>query len=107
MATKLGSDSDGHKVQIIYQGAPQNVAVSATHAENSPAFDTTTKIVRLVSTTNCWILFSKAGTAAATSNGSYLPAGVVEYWALVTGYTLSVIRATADGTLNITEAGTL
>lgn len=84
----------------IAPGASQTVSVAGTHAESS-AFQSNTSIVRLYSTTNCWIAFGSAPVADNT--GMYLLAGIVEYFAVTGGNKVSALQDTASGTLYITE----
>lgn len=107
--SQLASDSKslaggGRPIQSIYNGTVQNVSYTATHAESNAFADATT-VIRIVATTACFYLISKAGTAASTTNGSFLPANVIEYPQVCRGDKISVVRSSADGSLNITEAG--
>lgn len=88
---------------LRWNGQSDYVSVSAT-AASSGAFGANTWDVRVVSTTNCHINIGASPTAAATDdNGIYLPAGVVEYFHVSPGQVLSVVRDSADGTLNVAE----
>jgi hypothetical protein len=104
--TKLASDASpilggGRPIQSLYNGTVQNVGVAVAHAESN-AFGDATTVIRIVSTSACYYLIGKA-PVATTSNGSYLPAGIIEFPQVCRGDKISVIRASADGNLNITE----
>lgn len=66
----------------------QNVTIGATHAESSPT-NTKTKLLKLVSDTNCWLNY--AGNATVTND--YLPANTIYYVATSAATTISVIHA--------------
>jgi hypothetical protein len=93
-------------VPTLLQGTPQNVTVASAHHESTAISANEapgkTMTVRLAATSNCWYLCSLAGTAATTSNATYLPLGIVEYIRVPNNTIISVIRDTADGTLNVT-----
>lgn len=88
------------------QGAVQDITLGAS-AVNSNAFGAQTYQVRLSATSACYYLITEGseGTTVnvTTSNGSYLPANVIEYVTVTPGQKLSAIEASAAGTLNITE----
>jgi hypothetical protein len=103
MPAQLAVDEYGHPIQALAQGANQTLAIGVASAQ-SVAFAAGSKVVRLVATANCWIVFGVNPTAAAASgNGSYVPAGAVEFWRVTPGHKVAAIRDTADGTLSITE----
>lgn len=87
-------------LQAARPGATQNVAVGATSTQ-STAFGAATQHVRLVSNTDCYIVFG--GNPTATTSGVFLPAGVVEYFWVGGGEMVAVIQSTAAGTLNVAE----
>lgn len=60
---------------------------------------------RVVSDTDCFLVFGANPTA--TSAGLFLPARSVEYFDIPAGSKIAAIRATADGTLNITATSEL
>jgi hypothetical protein len=47
-------------------------------------------------------LATTAGTAATSSNGSYLPAGIIEYIRVPNNTIISVVQVSSGGSLNIT-----
>jgi hypothetical protein len=85
--------------QTTYKvGASQNKAFTASAANADPV-DSDTKVVRLVADQDCHVAF----TGDATTASMKLVSGVPEYFSIDGGDVISVIRTSADGTLNITE----
>ena len=84
-------------------GTTQSIAVAATSAATSNAFDAETTIVRISTTTNCYIAFGSSPTA--TTSDVLMPAGTTEYFKVPVPGTskLAAIRDTADGKLRVTE----
>ena len=76
------------------------VAISGSSAA-SPAFANQTTIVRVVSTTDCFIRFDANPTA--TTSHMYLPANVVEYFRVTPGEKIAGIQRTASGNLYVTQ----
>lgn len=70
-------------------GGPASNVVGTTH-------------VRLVSTTDCYVLINPGAVATAT-NGFLLPAGAAEYFPVDTLDVISVVQSTTAGSLNIAE----
>lgn len=87
------------------QGVTQAIAVGAASAQLPTKFGTETWQIRLASTTGCYFLVTEfaAPVAASASNGSYLPPNWVDYITVTPGETLTVIEASAAGTLTVTE----
>ena len=98
--TPMPRDYSGGSVPSLTLGASQDVTIGVASAA-SVAFAGTTRIVRLVATSACRVLFGAAPTAVATS--TYLSAGVPEYFTAIGGEKVAVIQETAGGKLNITE----
>ena len=90
----------GQPISALMMGTPQNVAIGASSAQ-SAAFAATTEVIRVVATAACWIEI--AADPTATTDKTYLPAGVVEYFHAQGGWKIAVLQASAAGTLNITE----
>lgn len=76
------------------------VAISGSSAA-SPAFSSQTSVVRVVSTTDCFVRFDANPTA--TTSHMYLPAGVVEYFLVTSGHRIAGIQRSAAGNLYVTE----
>ena len=87
------------------QGVTQALAVGATSVQLTNKFGTETWQIRLASTTGCYFLITEnaAPVAATAANGSYLPPNWVDYIIVTPGETLTVIEASAAGTLTVTE----
>jgi hypothetical protein len=93
-------DDYGQRIQALRPGAAQTVAVGgASHA--SAPFGASTTVVRVVATAHCFLVFGAA--PVATMAGHYLPAGAPEYFRVVPGEAVAVLRAAADGTLHVSE----
>ena len=90
-----------HPIQALPLGTTQTISVASSSAATSSAFATGTTVVRVVSTTDCHIIF--AASPPATTSTAYLPANQVEYLKATAGEKIAAIRANADGTLFITE----
>ena len=99
--SKLGIDTNSNVIQAMKQGTVQNVTYTGT-AGLSSAFNGATTLIRLCSDQDCFYLIASSPTAT-TSNGSRLPAGVVDFVPVLPGQKISVVQSTAGGTLNITE----
>ncbi len=90
------------------RSAPRTVAYTGTAGESTAITGVETKnvvIVRLTATSDC---FWRAGrdtgaTPATSSNGEFLPSGVVEYKKINAGDKISVVQSSAGGSLYITE----
>lgn len=79
----------------------QTVSVSGTSAAVATAFGAGTSILRLVSTTACFIKFGAAPTA--TASDMLLPANVVEYFGTTPGVKVAALQQSSAGTLYVTE----
>ena len=82
-------------------GTVQNIAFTATAGQLTNAVGDSTRVVRIVSDQDCYYKFGANPTA--TTSDTFLPAGVVEYLAIARGEKISVVQASAGGTLNVTE----
>tara|TARA_R100000664_G_C2759750_1_gene149853 strand:- start:4815 stop:5129 length:315 start_codon:yes stop_codon:yes gene_type:complete len=102
MATTLAVGQDLlEPIQVLPLGTTQTISVASGSAANSSAFAVGTTVVRVVSTTDCHIIFAASPTA--TTSTAYLPANQVEYFKVNAGEKVAAIRANADGTLYVTE----
>lgn len=81
----------------------QNVAYTASAGTISNAVGAQTYKVRVVATTAAFITIGNSPTA--TTSDTYMPAGIPEYFTITPGQKVSAIRASADGTLYVTEIG--
>ena len=79
----------------------QTVSVSGTSAAVTNAFGTGTTIIRLVSTTDCYLKFGATPTAVSTD--MLLPANVVEYFGATPGVKIAALQRSTAGTLFVTE----
>lgn len=79
----------------------QTVSVSGTSAAVTNAFGSGTTVIRLVSTTDCYLKFGASPTA--TSSDILLPANVVEYFGASPGVKIAALQRSSSGTLYVTE----
>lgn len=93
---------DGQMIQAVaFPDTIQNLSYTDTAAQSN-AFGSNVTLLRLCAETDCFYLVGSDPTAT-TSNGSRLPAGVVEYIRVVEGQKISVIRDATSGDLNVGE----
>lgn len=87
------------------QGAVQVVAFAAASTTLPNQFGPETYQVRLAATAACYYLITERANPVAASavNASYLPANVIEFVAVTPGQKLTVIEASATGSLSVTE----
>jgi hypothetical protein len=117
-------DRYGDVIQAARPSICQNVTVGAA-STNSAAFvigtvglygdgavaggsgamvtPATTQHVRVVSSTDCYIVFGPAATVIATSASCFLPANSPEYFWVNPGDVVAVIQSSAAGVLNVCE----
>ena len=91
----------GNSVQALRIGATDTVTVGAASAQSAVLGDRI-DVVRVVSTTNCFI--SQGSNPTATTSSMYLPADVPEYFRVNRNDSdrFAVIQETGGGTLYIT-----
>jgi hypothetical protein len=82
-------------------GAAQKVDFTAASAA-SAAFGAQTYAIRVVATEDCHIKVGD-GAVTATAAETYLPADLPEYFTVTPGQKVAAVRATADGSLFVTE----
>ena len=87
---------------VLRPGASQDITVAATHAESATAFQAATRMVRMVSTTACYVAIG-ANPVAAKPGGMRLAPNFPETFHVNTGEKVSVIQDAAGGTLTLTE----
>lgn len=80
----------------------QAVTITGTSAQ-SAAFAASTKYIRLVSTTACWIQFGANPTATTTTPSILLAANVPEFFGVTPGQKVAGIQDAAGGKLSIAE----
>lgn len=96
----LPVDDYGERIQALRPATAQMVAVGAASAASQP-FTADTSVIRLVATAHCFLAFGP--TPVATTGGHYLPAGAPEYFRVIPGESLAVLRASSDGALHLSE----
>jgi hypothetical protein len=87
------------------QSTVQNIATGATSATLANPFGPSTTQVRLSATQAVYyvVVDTTNIVAASASNGSYLPAGVIEHITVQPGQKITAIQASAAGSLNVVE----
>jgi len=90
--------------QTLYPSSPQKLTVTSSSTQ-SAAFGESVSVVRLFSTKDCYVKFGS--TPTATSSDIFLPGGIIQFFGVVPGEKLAVIRDTADGVLHILEGGVI
>ncbi|WP_448207511.1 hypothetical protein [Azospirillum sp. sgz302134] len=96
----LPIDDFGYRIQALLPGTPQAVTIGAASHASLP-FRAGTTVVRVVATSACFLAFGPA--PVATAGDHYLPAGAPEYFRVVPGTAVAVVRAGTDGTLYLSE----
>lgn len=100
--TVLARDQFGAAIPVIYPGASQTVAFTATSAQSAAVGAQTTIIRVLALGADCRVVIGANPTADAGSTP--VMARVPEFFAIRPNEKVAVIREGADnGTLNITE----
>ncbi len=102
--TYLAKDRFNHAIQCLSPGTTQTVAISGTSAATTNALNKNTVVIRVVSTTNCFINIG-TGTPTATTSSMPIIASVPEYFRVNGNETLKVagIQMVSAGTLYVTE----
>ena len=106
--TELPRDTRGFGIPVLRPAiaGAQTVAVTNTTNRNSTAFKADTKIISIYSTQDVHI---EIGTSAveATTSDHFIPASTYMLFSVMVGIVpfthIAAIRATADGTLYISE----
>ena len=86
----LGKPVSGAGVTVAYTGTAGTVALGDC------------SVVRLVSTTDCFVEITQAGTAAVANTGLYLPSGSPEYFPCERGSSVSAIQVAVGGSIYAT-----
>lgn len=82
-------------------GTHQSAAYTGTAGTITNAIGDGVNRVRVVCTTDAFIVIGKSPTA--TTAGVFMPAGLVEYFTINPGEKVSAIQSSAGGTLHVTE----
>jgi hypothetical protein len=102
--TYLAKDRFNHAIQCLAPGTTQTVSISGSSSATSNALGKDTVVIRVLSTTNCFIKIG-TGTPTATTADTPLTASVPEYFRVDGSQTLKVagIQMSGSGSLYITE----
>lgn len=82
-------------------GTHQKVAYTGTAGTITNAVGSQTRKVRVMATTDAYIVIGSSPTA--TANDPPLPANSVEYFSINPGEKVSAIQVASGGTLHVTE----
>lgn len=80
----------------------QKVAYTGTAGTIANPLPANCNVVRVLSTTDCFIEITLSGQAAVADTGLYLPAGMPEYFECESGAKVSAIQVSAGGTIYVT-----
>lgn len=100
----LAKDRFNHPIQALKPGTTQSVAISGVSAATANALSKSIVVVRVVSTTNCFIMFG-TGTPTATTSDMPIAAFTPEYFRVDAQDTIKVagLQISSGGTLYVTE----
>ncbi len=98
--TTLPLYGNGNPIPAPTLSTTERVSISGAAA--ACAAQTTTSVVRVVSDTDCFILFG-GGPVATVSKGALLPAKTAEYFTLRAGQKISFITASGSGYAYVTQ----
>lgn len=84
-----GSGDEFHQIAKVPAVVQQTPVTITTSSAQSAAFAGSTRFVRVVSDTACWVLFGANPTA--TTSSMYLPAGSIEYFSVTAAHKVAVI----------------
>lgn len=96
--SKLAKDTNRNAIQVLRPDVVEVESISGSAAA-ATAITAETRVVRLVSTVDCF--YSVTGTATTSSN--YLPANTIEYIHVYTGDVVSTITSGGTGSIFITS----
>ena len=102
--TYLAKDRFNHAIQALAPSTSQTVSVSSSSAATTNALAKSTVVVRLISTTNCFVKIG-TGTPTAAVTDMFLPAFTAEYFRVNGNDTIKIaaIQLSASGSLYVTE----
>ena len=85
----------------VLEGTNQNVTVAGTSAATAAAMSADATVVRLASTTDCYVAVGT--TPTATTSDVVILAGFPEYFLIEPSDKVAALQVTAGGTLSVTE----
>lgn len=104
--TILAQDKYANAIQALAPGVTQNIATaSGASAVLTTSLAVPTIVVRVVSTTDCYLAIGPAASVVATTSSMLLPANSIEYFrvAETAGIKVAALAVSAAGILNVTE----
>lgn len=97
----LARDKNGQYVQALRPRGTRKLSYTNTSSQSAVHPDSCS-IVRVCSTTDCYLAFGVS--PVATNSSLYLPANTPEYFGVTPGERIAAVARAADGDLLITEA---
>ncbi len=94
-------DNESRPLPAIFPKNSQRLTIGGSSAQ-SIAFSSSTGLIRLCPTVDCYV---DIGSNPTATNGSiYLPAGSIEYFGCSPGEKVAVLQVSTAGFLNVVEA---
>ena len=85
----------------VLEGTNQNITVAGTSAATTNAFSNGAVVLRLATTTDCYIAVGASPTA--TTSHAILPAGTIDHILVEPSEKVAALQVTAGGVLSVTE----
>lgn len=104
--TLLAQDKYANAIQALAPGVTQNITTaSGASAVLAISMAISTIVIRVVSTTDCYLAIGPAASVTATAASLLLPANSVEYFRVAEAPNIKVaaLAVSAAGVVNITE----
>jgi hypothetical protein len=97
---KLYTDGNGNVIQgSLHPVSTTTISYSTTQRNSSPIV---AEIVRLLATTDCYILFGDSDVVVTSSTGMPLSGGAPEYFTTYGKQYIAAIQASSSGVLSVT-----
>lgn len=95
----LPRDQDNQPIQVLAPSSPTNVALAGT--STATALPAGSEIVDIGISEDAYIVFGTGSTTVSTSNGMFIPKGLITYRVPVGATHLAHIASSATGRLTI------
>jgi hypothetical protein len=94
----LPRDGNAEAIPVVHPDSTETVSIGAGSLSSGTI---SSKVIRLVATSDCHVAFGLSPTA--TGSSMFLPGGVVEYFAVADNEKVAVIQNASAGTLFVTQ----